>query len=101
MKRLLKVIILLAILVGAYFGLKPHILWLDYFDGTITDKVETSVPTVLDKKHAQNISEYFFVVATDDGRELKVLVKQLDYFRSRPQMRVSKGPFSSDIQLIQ
>ncbi|MBW1807896.1 MAG: hypothetical protein JRJ19_06405 [Deltaproteobacteria bacterium] len=101
MKRLLKIIILLAILAGAYFGLRPHILWLDYFDGTITEKVEKSVPTVMDKKHAQDISEYSFIVATDDGRELKVLVKQLQYFRSRPQMRVKKGPFTSDIQLIE
>jgi hypothetical protein len=100
MKRLLKIIILLAVLAGAYIGLRPRILWLDYFDGTITDKVVTTIPTVLDKKHAQHLSDYFFIVVTDDDRELKVQVEQLQYFRARPQMRVSKKPFSANIELL-
>jgi len=100
-KRLLKIVILLAVLAGAYFGLKPRILWLDYFDGTITEKVVTTIPTVLDNKHAQHMNSYFFIVATDDDRELKVAVEQLQYFRARPQMRVSKKPFSSDITLLE
>ena len=100
MRSLVKVLILLAGLAGGYFLLKPHVVWLDTFEGIIQDKVDKEVPTVVDKKYAQNITQYYLVIETDDDREVTVEVDQLLYFRSRTSMRVSKAPFTSQIELI-
>jgi hypothetical protein len=101
MRGLVKGLILLVGLAGGYFLLKPHVVWLDTFEGTILTKVEKEVPTVIDKKHAQIITEYFFVVETEGNRELTVQVDQLLYFRAREGMQVSKAPFTNRIELVE
>jgi len=101
MKRFFKIIIVLGVLTGAFLALHTRVPWLDYFDGTIVDKEERSVATVTRKGHAQDISEYFIEIETDSGRKVKMQVDQLLYFRSRNKMRVSKGPFTSRVDLSQ
>ena len=98
MKWAIKAAIIAAVLVGAFFLLRTRILWLDYFEGTILERVEKSTPTV-SERYAQEISEFFFQIKTDDDRELTVEVDQLLYFRARKGMRVEKGPFSLKIGL--
>jgi len=100
LRKAIKLLVFLAIVVGGYFLLRPHVLWLDSFEGEIVARVEKSVPTVIDKRHAQNISEYYFDILTDDGREMTVPVDQLTYFKARASMRIVKRPFSSKISLI-
>ena len=101
MRKAIKLLVFLIIVVGGYLLLRPHVLWLDSFEAEILTRVEKSVPTVVDKRHAQNISEYYFDILTDDGRELTVPVDQLTYFKARVSMRVAKQPFSSEISLIE
>lgn len=97
-RSIVKILGAAALVVAAYFLLRTRVLWLDYFEGTITDRIEESIPTVT-RRTTQEISEYFLVVATDDGRELTVPVDQLTYFRARAGMRVAKDPFSADLDL--
>lgn len=97
-RRILTPLILAAALVGAFFLLRTQVLWLDYFDGTIVERVDKLVPTVIDR-HAQELSEYFLVIDTDDGRQVTVLVEQLVFFKSREGMRVCKSPFTQDVRL--
>jgi hypothetical protein len=101
MKKFLKIVIVIGVLAGAFFTLHTRIMWLDYFDGTIVDRQEKSVATVTRRGHAQNISEFFLTIETDSGRTVVVEVDQLLYFRSRTKMRVSKRPFSSQVDLNQ
>jgi hypothetical protein len=98
LRRILTPLIVAAILVGAFFLLRTQIVWLDYFDGTITERIDKLMPTVIDRR-AQEISEYFLVVATDDGRQVKVPVEQLVYFQSREGMRIRKSPFTGNVTL--
>lgn len=99
MRTLVKLLVAAVVVMAAYFLLRTRILWLDYFEGSITERVEDSRPTVT-KKYTQEISEYFLVVETDDGREVTVPVEQITYFRARPGMRVTKDPFTSDLELV-
>ena len=98
LRRVLTPLIVAALLVGAFFLLRTQVVWLDYFDGTITERIDKPVPTVIDRR-AQEISEYSLVVATDDGRQVTVPVEQLVYFQSREGMRIKKAPFTSDVTL--
>ena len=97
-RRILTPLILAAALVGAFFLLRTQVLWLDYFNGTIVERVDKLVPTVIDR-HVQELSEYFLVIDTDDGRQVTVLVEQLFFFESREGMRVSKSPFTLAVRL--
>ena len=97
-RRILTPLILAAALVGAFFLLRTKVLWLDYFDGTIIERVDKLVPTVIDR-HAQELSEYFLVIDTDDGRQVTVQVEQLLFFESREGTRVCKSPFTQDVRL--
>jgi len=98
MKLAIKVVVIAAIVVGAFFLLRTRILWLDYFDGTIVKKVEKDLVTVIDR-HAQDIGTYYLEVVTEDARELTVQVDQLQYFRAKKGMRVNKEPFTSEVRL--
>jgi hypothetical protein len=101
MKWVIKAVVLVAILVAAFFLLRTKVLWLDSFDATIIQKVEKVLPTVVDQ-HAQKISSFFFDVVTDgDNRELTVEVDQLQYFRAREGMRVTKESFGLDVRLLE
>jgi uncharacterized membrane protein len=100
LRRLLTPLVVAALLVAAFFLLRKQVLWLDYFEGTITERIDKLVPTVIDR-HAQEISEYYLVVDTDDGRQVTVLVEQLFFFRAREGMRVRKSPFTLEVQLSQ
>lgn len=101
MKRIYKIVVVLAVVAGAFFALHTRIGWLDYFTGTIVNKAEKSVATVTRKGHAQDISEYFFDIETDSGRKVRMQVLQIQYFRARVNMRVTKAPFSSRVELLQ
>ena len=98
MKRLLSIIIVAGLLVGAYFLLRTSIVWLDDFDGTIIERLEDEVATVSEHQ-TQTISTYFFEIETDDGRTVKVQVDQLQYFRASEGARVIKSPFTSSVVL--
>ena len=98
-RRVLTPLILAAALVGAFFLLRTQVPWLDYFEGTIVERVDKLVPTVIDR-HAQDISEYYLSIDTDDGRQVTVQVEQLLFFESREGMRVSKSPFSLAVRLL-
>jgi len=100
LKRILTPLIAAALLVGAYFLVRKQVTWLDYFEGTIAERIDKLVPTVIDRR-AQEISEYFFVVDTDDGRQVTVPVEQLLFFRAREGMRVKKSPFTLKVLLLQ
>lgn len=100
LRRVLTPLVVVAVLVGAYFLVRKDVTWLDYFDGTITERIDKLVPTVIDR-HAQEISEYFLVIDTDDGRQVTVLVEQLVFFRAREGMRIKKSPFTLEVQLLQ
>ena len=99
LRRIVTPLILVVVIVGAFFLLRKHITWLDYFEGTIAERIDKLVPTVIDRR-AQEISEYYLVVDTDDGRQVTVLVEQLLFFRAREGMRVKKSPFTLEVQLI-
>lgn len=98
-KIFIKLFVVLVMGVVAFFLLQHHVLWLDSFEGTIQERIEDQVPTVTTKV-AQEISYYYFRIQTDDGRDLKVAVNQLLYFRARQGMRVSKSPFSASVSLL-
>lgn len=98
MKKLLTPIIIVGLLVAAYFLLRTRVLWLDSFEGTITERAIDQVATVK-KANSQTISSFFLSVETDDGRSLVVPSDQLQYFRARRGMRVHKAPFSSTLVL--
>jgi hypothetical protein len=100
LRRILTPLIVTAVLVGAYFLVRKQVTWLDYFEGTIVERIDKLVPTVIDRR-AQEISEYYLVVDTDDGRQVTVLVEQLLFFRSREGMRVKKSPFTLEVRLVQ
>jgi hypothetical protein len=99
MRRVLTPLILAALLVGAFFLLRTRVLWLDYFEGTVVERIDKLVPTIIDR-HAQDISEYYLVVDTDDGRQVTVQVEQLLFFESREGMRVCKSPFTLEVHLL-
>ena len=101
MKRIYKIVVILAVAAGAFFLLHAHVIWLDYFNGTIVNKAEKTVATVTKKGHAQDISEYFLDIETDSGRKVRIQVPQLQYFSSQVNMRVTKAPFSSHVELVQ
>jgi hypothetical protein len=90
---------LAAVLVGAFFLLRKHVTWLDYFEGTITERQEQQTSALVDRRYTE-ISEYFLVVNTDDGRQVTVPVEQLVYFEAREGMRIKKSPFTRDVQLL-
>ncbi len=98
MKKLLSIIVVVGLLVGAFFMLRTRIVWLDYFNGTIIERSEDEVATVK-VDQTQTISSYFFEIETDDGRIVKVQVDQLQYFRAREGARVTKSPFTSSVLL--
>lgn len=98
-RRVLTPLVAAAVLVGAFFLLRTQVLWLDFFEGTIVERVDKLVPTVIDR-HAQDISEYYLVIDTDDGRQVTVQVEQLFFFESREGMRVGKSPFTLAIRLL-
>jgi len=100
-KKILDLLVLAAILAGAYFLLRPRVLWLDYFEGEIQDKREQELATVSDRRVTQEISHYFLDVSTSDGRSLEIEVPQDVYFRARRGMKVHKPPFTSGLQLRQ
>ena len=98
-RRILTPLILAAVLVGAFFLLRTHVTWLDYFEGTIVERIDKLVPTVIDRR-AQEISEYFLVVDTDDGRQVTIPVEQLVFFQAREGMRIKKSPFTRAVSLL-
>ena len=98
MKKLLTLVIIVGLLAGAYFLLRTRVLWLDSFEGTITERAIDEVATVK-RAGAQTISSFFLSVETDDGRSVVVPCDQLQYFRARRGMRVHKSPFSSSLVL--
>lgn len=100
MKKILTMLVVAGLLVGAFFLLHKQILWLDFFDGTIRERIEDQVATV-SKAGNQSISYYFFAIETDDGRLVQAPVDQLVYFRAREGMRVSKPPFSPAVSLVE
>jgi hypothetical protein len=99
MRRVLSPLILAAVLVGAFFLLRKHVTWLDYFEGTITERQDQQTSALVERRYTE-ISEYFLVVDTDDGRQVTVPVEQLVYFEAREGMRVKKSPFTRDVQLL-
>jgi hypothetical protein len=99
LRRVLPLLILAVALAGAFFLLRTRVLWLDSFEGTIVEKVDKLVPTVIDRR-AQDISEYSLVIDTDDGRQVTVRVEQLLFYESREGKRVGKSPFSLAVRLL-
>jgi hypothetical protein len=99
LRRVLPLLILAVALAGAFFLLRTRVLWLDSFEGTIVEKVDKLVPTVIDRR-AQDISEYSLVIDTDDGRQVTVRVEQLLFFESREGKRVGKSHFSLAVRLL-
>ena len=99
MKRLQGLVLLAALAAGAYFLLRHQVFWLDSFEGEITDKYKRDIPTVSEHRLTQEISYYYLVIKTTDGREVESEVPQDLYFRSRVGMRVRKKPFSSELLL--
>jgi hypothetical protein len=97
-KKLLTPIIVVGLLVGAYFLLRTRVLWLDSFEGTISERSIDEVATVK-TAGSQTIASFFLSVETDDGRSVVVPSDQLQYFRARRGMRVHKAPFSSSLVL--
>jgi hypothetical protein len=97
-RRVLTPLILVVAVVGAFFLLRRHVTWLDYFEGTITEKVDQQTSALIDRRYTE-ISEYFLVVDTDDGRQVTVPVEQLVYFEARQGMRIKKSPFTQKVQL--
>lgn len=98
-RRVLSPLILAAVLVGAFFLLRRHVTWLDYFEGTVTERQDQQTSAVIDRRYTE-ISEYFLVVDTDDGRQVTVPVEQLVYFEAREGMRIKKSPFTRDVRLL-
>lgn len=98
-QKILNLLILAAIVGGAYFLLRHRVLWLDSFDGVIEDKLEQELATVSDSRKTQEISHYFLRIGTRDGRTLDIEVPQDIYFRARRDMEVHKSPFTTAVQL--
>jgi hypothetical protein len=101
MKRIVRYLIVVALLLAAWYVARPRVLWLDYFEGTITDRYERPVPTVREGRKTQELSEYYWQVLTQDARRLEVEVPQDRYFRSRIGMKVKKAPFTVEVELIE
>jgi uncharacterized protein YxeA len=101
MKKIISLVVIAAIAVGAYFLLRHRVLWLDSFTGVIEERVEDEVATSRTDGVGQKQSYYFFEVLTDDERQVRVEVDQLQYFRARSGMRVAKRPFTGAIELIE
>jgi hypothetical protein len=99
MRAVIKVAVVAGLLVGFYLLFRTKILWLDSFEGTITERLEEKTPTVIDDKLTQNLSRFYLQIRTDDGRDVRVEVDQLEYFRSRRGMRVSKAPFGVSVEV--
>ena len=99
MKKLLSLVVVCALLAGGYLLLRPRVVWLDFFEGTIVAKIEDEVATV-GKSIGQRISKYYLDIKTDSGRQVRVPVEQLTYFDSDEGMRVHKGPFTTSIELL-
>jgi hypothetical protein len=97
-RRVLTPLILAVVVVGAFFLLRKHVVWLDYFEGTISERQDRQTSAVVDRRYTE-ISEYYLVVDTDDGRQVTVPVEQLVYFEAREGMRIKKSPFTRDVHL--
>ncbi len=98
MKKRISILVVAGLLVGAYFWLRPRVVWLDGFDGTIQSKVEEQLPTV-GATGGREISRYCLDVMTDSGRLVRVPVAPLIYYEAAVGMRVHKSPFSSGLEL--
>lgn len=97
-RRVLTPLIFVVVVVGAFFLLRKHVTWLDYFEGTVTERQDLQTSTLIERRHTE-ISEYFLVVDTDDGRQVTVPVEQLVYFEAREGMRIKKSPFTHEVRL--
>ncbi|RME25274.1 MAG: hypothetical protein D6806_08135 [Deltaproteobacteria bacterium] len=91
--------ILAVLAAGAYFLLRHQVFWLDSFEGQIKDKYSRDIPTVSEHRVTQEITYYYLVIQTQDGREVEAEVPQDLYFRARVGMKVRKNPFGSDLLL--
>ena len=97
-RRVITPLIFVVAVVGAFFLLRKHITWLDYFEGTVADRLDQQTSALVERRYTE-ISEYFLVVDTDDGRQVTVPVEQLVYFEARKGMRIEKSPFTQKVRL--
>jgi len=97
-RKVLTPLIFVVVVAGAFFLLRKHVTWLDYFEGTVTERLDQQTSALVERRYTE-ISEYYLVIDTDDGRRVTVPVEQLVYFEARAGMRIKKSPFTQNVQL--
>jgi hypothetical protein len=99
-RQMCKWLLLFGLIVGFFLLLRPHVIWLDSFEGVLIEKTTKMVPTLVNGE-LLDVSEHYFVVEEDDGRQINMQVDQLKYFRASIGNRIVKKSFRSEIELIQ